>query len=105
MSATKELFGGAITVTLPTQLIDASCVLSIPRRNSDLKSNFSDFRQVPDTQEVFVSPTSSISIIVEVLESVAATDLREAAGYEAISWRICLHVSTLAHVLASISTL
>ena len=49
---------------------------------------YRDFRQVPDTQEVFVSATNGLSVIVEVLESVAATDLREAAGYEAISWII-----------------
>ncbi|KAI0747915.1 Mog1p/PsbP-like protein [Daedaleopsis nitida] len=71
MSAAKELFGGAITVSLPTDLIDAS-----------------DFRQVPDTQEVFVSSTSDISLIVEVLQSVDATDLRQAAG---------LHFDALAH--------
>ncbi|KAH9854039.1 Mog1p/PsbP-like protein [Lenzites betulinus] len=71
MSAQRELFGGAITTTLPTRLLDAS-----------------DFRQVPDTQEVYLSPDSDISIIVEVLESVAASDLREAVG---------LHFDALAH--------
>ncbi|KAI0708972.1 Mog1p/PsbP-like protein [Earliella scabrosa] len=71
MSATRELFGGTITATLPTQLIDAS-----------------DLRQVPDTQEVFLSPNSGISIIVEVLQSVDAKDLRQAAG---------LHFDALAH--------
>ncbi|KAI1787930.1 Mog1p/PsbP-like protein [Ganoderma leucocontextum] len=71
MSATKELFGGTITATLPTELIDAS-----------------DLRQVPDTQEVFLSPNSGISIIIEVLKSVSAADLREAAG---------LHFDALAH--------
>ncbi|KAH9946288.1 Mog1p/PsbP-like protein [Epithele typhae] len=71
MSASKELFGGAITVTLPSELIDAS-----------------NFRQVPDTQEVFVSPNSGLSVIVEVLQSVAATDPREAAGF---------HFDALAH--------
>ncbi|KAI0670595.1 Mog1p/PsbP-like protein [Trametes maxima] len=71
MSGLRELFGGAITAALPANLIDAS-----------------DFRQVPDTQEVFLFPDSSISIIVEVLESVSATDLREAAGQ---------HFDALAH--------
>ncbi|EJF65655.1 Mog1p/PsbP-like protein [Dichomitus squalens LYAD-421 SS1] len=71
MSATRELFGGTITADLPSQLIDAS-----------------DLRQVPDTQEVFLSPASGISIIVEVLQSVPATDPREAAG---------LHFDALAH--------
>ncbi|KAH9934884.1 Mog1p/PsbP-like protein [Fomitopsis serialis] len=54
-SATRELFGGAITTTLPTSLIDAS-----------------DLRQVPDTQEVFLYPDAGISIIVEVLQCVDA---------------------------------
>ncbi|RPD79852.1 Mog1p/PsbP-like protein [Lentinus tigrinus ALCF2SS1-7] len=71
MSATKELFGGSITTTLPTTLIDAS-----------------NFRQVPDTQEVFISRDSGVSIIVEVLQSVDATELREAAS---------LHFDALAH--------
>ncbi|KAI0831085.1 Mog1p/PsbP-like protein [Trametes gibbosa] len=71
MSGQRDLFGGAITTTLPTTLLDAS-----------------DFRQVPDTQEVYLSPDSGISVIVEVLESVAAPDLREAAG---------LHFDALAH--------
>ncbi|KAH9901178.1 Mog1p/PsbP-like protein [Cubamyces lactineus] len=71
MSGLRELFGGAITATLPTTLIDAS-----------------DFRQVPDTQEVYLSPATGISIIVEVLESVSAQDLREAAGQ---------HFDALAH--------
>ncbi|RDX48357.1 Mog1p/PsbP-like protein [Polyporus arcularius HHB13444] len=71
MSANKELFGGTITATLPTSLIDAS-----------------DFRQVPDTQEVFISRDSGVSIVVEVLQSVDAADLREAAS---------LHFDALAH--------
>ena len=62
-----------------------------------------DFRQVPDTQEVFVSPTSAISVIVEVLESVAATDLREAAGYEAFSWSICRFVTFFVYSAGSTS--
>ncbi|OBZ75484.1 Ran guanine nucleotide release factor [Grifola frondosa] len=60
--STKQLFGGAITVTLPPRLIDAS-----------------DLRQVPNTQEVFLYPDSGISIIVEVLQSVKPTNLEEAA--------------------------
>ena len=82
MSTTKELFGGAITVTLPSHLIDASYVLfSFASPACVTLFSSRDLRQVPDTQEVFLSPTSGISIIVEVLQSVSATDLREAAGY------------------------
>lgn len=71
MSSTRELFGGAITVTLPSSLVDAS-----------------DLRQIPDTQEVFLSPSSGVSIIFEVLERVAATDPEEAAKF---------HFEALAH--------
>lgn len=38
-------------------------------------------RQVPDNQEVFLYPDSSISIIVEVLERVAENDDEEAAKF------------------------
>lgn len=42
----------------------------------------SDLRQIPDNQEVLLSPDSNISLVVEVLQSVregqAATDLEEA---------------------------
>ncbi|KAI0340604.1 Mog1p/PsbP-like protein [Trametopsis cervina] len=71
MSSSRELFGGAITLNLPRTLIDAS-----------------DLRQVPDTQEVFLYPESSTSIIVEVLERVAPDDATEAAKF---------HFDSLAH--------
>ncbi|KIW28571.1 uncharacterized protein PV07_08225 [Cladophialophora immunda] len=46
---TRELYGGAITVELPVELIDSS-----------------DIRQIPDHQEVFLSPTTLTSIIFEI---------------------------------------
>ncbi|KAI0736883.1 Mog1p/PsbP-like protein [Fomitopsis betulina] len=70
-TATRQLFGGAITVTLPTSLIDAS-----------------ELRQVPDTQEVFLYPDSIISIIVEILQCVKPT---EAANI------VKFHFDSLAH--------
>ncbi|KAI0957111.1 hypothetical protein AcW1_005607 [Taiwanofungus camphoratus] len=70
-SAMKELFGGAITISLPTNLIDAS-----------------DLRQVPDTQEVFLYPDSEISIIVEVLQSVDTNNFQDTARF---------HFDSLAH--------
>jgi len=45
-------------------------------------------RQVPDTQEVFLYPDSGVSIIVEVLQSVAAQDPQAIAN---------LHFESLAH--------
>lgn len=56
-----DLFGGAITVDLPPGLIDAS-----------------DLRQVPDTQEVFLSPHSDVSYIFDITESVAPRELKQA---------------------------
>jgi hypothetical protein len=58
-SEQRDLFGGAITVSLPKGFIDAS-----------------DFRQVPDNQEVLVRDDSDVSLIIEVLQ--LATD--EGAG-------------------------
>ncbi|KAL0947141.1 hypothetical protein HGRIS_013269 [Hohenbuehelia grisea] len=70
-TATRDLFGGTIKALLPTSLIDAS-----------------DLRQVPDTQEVFLYPDSSISVIVEILERVAASSFADAAKF---------HFDSLAH--------
>ncbi|CDW99765.1 hypothetical protein [Sporisorium scitamineum] len=86
MASTKEpraLFGGAISVDLPTGFIDAS-----------------DFRQVPDNQEVLVRDDSDVSLIVEVLQ--LATD--EGAD-ENLDKAVRFHFSSLAHDnLASSST-
>ncbi|KGG50833.1 hypothetical protein DI09_53p50 [Mitosporidium daphniae] len=47
----KKLFGGALQVALPSGFIDAS-----------------QFRQIPDHQEVYLSQDSETSIIVELLD-------------------------------------
>ncbi|KAF7440745.1 hypothetical protein PC9H_001093 [Pleurotus ostreatus] len=70
-SSERDLFGGAIKAKLPTTLIDAS-----------------DLRQIPDTQEVFLYPQSGISVIVEILERVEATDNTDAVRF---------HFDSLAH--------
>lgn len=67
----RDLWGGAIQATAPVDLIDAS-----------------DLRQVPDNQEVFLYPDSSISIVAEILQSVEPTDLSEAIKF---------HFDSLAH--------
>ncbi|KIO32556.1 hypothetical protein M407DRAFT_241426 [Tulasnella calospora MUT 4182] len=59
-----ELFGGAIKMSLPVDLIDASTL-----------------RQVPDTQEVFLSKDTDISYIIEVLERVEVN-----GGVEAVKF-------------------
>lgn len=41
-----------------------------------------DLRQVPDTQEVLLYPDSQISIVLEVLESVDATEFTDIAKYD-----------------------
>ncbi|KAF8633702.1 hypothetical protein AX17_004360 [Amanita inopinata Kibby_2008] len=70
-TVTRDLFGGAIKATTPSDLVDAS-----------------DFRQVPDTQEVFMYPNSGISIIVEILQRVEPSDPKDA---------ITFHFNSLAH--------
>ncbi|KAJ3115493.1 hypothetical protein HK100_001319 [Physocladia obscura] len=54
---TTQLFGGAITLSIPVSFIDASTL-----------------RQVPDNQEVYVDTASSASLIIEILESVTDTE-------------------------------
>jgi hypothetical protein len=39
----------------------------------------SDLRQIPDTQEVFLSPDSDVSYIVEILEQVEGDDTSDVA--------------------------
>ncbi|WVO17118.1 hypothetical protein L204_104808 [Cryptococcus depauperatus] len=79
---TKFLFGGAISLDLPAEVIDAS-----------------DLRQIPDNQEVFLFPDSDTSISLEVLELVteglAKTDLWEAAKF---------HFGSLAHDNSSLES-
>ena len=48
----RELFGGGISLKVPVDFEDVS-----------------DFRQVPDNQEVFVSKHSDATLIVELLET------------------------------------
>ncbi|KAJ7063097.1 hypothetical protein C8F01DRAFT_1131514 [Mycena amicta] len=67
----RQLFGGAITAVAPANLIDAS-----------------DLRQVPDNQEVFLYPQSSVSIIVEILQRVEADEHDSAIRF---------HFDSLAH--------
>jgi len=56
-SAPKSLFGGAIKTVFPDHFLNAS-----------------NFRSVPDNQEVFVSNLDDTSIIFDVLEQVPASD-------------------------------
>lgn len=54
---TRELYGGAISVSLPTTYIDAS-----------------DIRQIPDHQEVFLSNKTLTSLIFEINQFVKQLD-------------------------------
>ncbi|KAG2020693.1 hypothetical protein CC2G_006001 [Coprinopsis cinerea AmutBmut pab1-1] len=67
----RPLFGGAIVAKTERNLIDAS-----------------DLRQIPDTQEVFLDPNSSVSVIVEILQRVEPEDPVEAVNF---------HFKSLAH--------
>ncbi|KAH8107204.1 Mog1p/PsbP-like protein, partial [Cristinia sonorae] len=48
----------------------------------------SDLRQIPDTQEVFLDPASSKSLILEVLQRVEPTEAEDAARF---------HFDSIAH--------
>lgn len=77
--ATRELYGGAMAMDVPSDMIDAST-----------------FRQVPDTQEVFVSKDNSdFSVIVDLLECVPGTTLEEALD-EHVKELTCLNGATAA---------
>ncbi|WVQ94929.1 hypothetical protein IAU59_002015 [Kwoniella sp. CBS 9459] len=80
--AAKPLFGGAISLDLPTDYLDAS-----------------DLRQIPDNQEVFLSSTSDTAVVLEILgmveEGLASTDLWEAVKF---------HFSSIAHDNASLAS-
>ncbi|KAG8992230.1 hypothetical protein FRB94_014652 [Tulasnella sp. JGI-2019a] len=66
-----ELFDGAIKCLWPANLMDASA-----------------FRQVPDTEEVYLSHDTDISFTVEILERVAPDDAVDAVKF---------HFDSLAH--------
>ncbi|KAF9036743.1 hypothetical protein BJ165DRAFT_1354304 [Panaeolus papilionaceus] len=71
MYVQRDLFGGAITAQAASDLVDAS-----------------DLRQVPDTQEVFMYPHSTVSIIVEILQRVKSSQNDDAIRF---------HFESLAH--------
>lgn len=58
-----ELYGGAVTTTLPAGIVDVS-----------------DMRQVPDNQEVFIieDGDKDVSIIFDLLEQVGTDDINSA---------------------------
>jgi len=74
----RDLFGGAIVAETPNDLIDVS-----------------DLRQVPDTQEVFLYPNSSVSIILEILQRVQVSHFDDAIRF---------HFDSLAHDNSACST-
>ena len=60
----KPLFGGALVCDLPSRFTDIS-----------------DFRQLPDTQEVFADAVTDQSIIVEILEMADESEANTAAEF------------------------
>jgi hypothetical protein len=81
----KEIFGNCASIEVPPNFKDVS-----------------DFRQVPDNQEVFVSDDSDVTIIIELLESpinvldeksrllLHWTDLENANSSKASNYEYCL---------------
>ncbi|OWZ30215.1 hypothetical protein C347_04494 [Cryptococcus neoformans AD2-60a] len=80
--SSQSLFGGAISLDLPQNSIDAS-----------------DLRQIPNNQEVFLFPHSDTALVLEILEMVeeggARGDLWEAAKF---------HFNSIAHDNASLDS-
>ncbi|TYZ63165.1 hypothetical protein PybrP1_002060 [[Pythium] brassicae (nom. inval.)] len=64
MSTTRELFGGAISCSIPESFADVS-----------------DFRQVPDNQEVFADAQSDQCVIVELLQREAGVRDEDSARF------------------------
>nr|CDS32961.1 ran guanine nucleotide release factor [Hymenolepis microstoma] len=60
----QPLYGGALEIQLPSPANDVS-----------------NFRQVPDNQEIFVNPANNQSIIVDILEAISEPDLVEAVKF------------------------
>ncbi|WFD04126.1 hypothetical protein MOBT1_002829 [Malassezia obtusa] len=75
MAREHSLFGGAITLALEGDFMDAS-----------------DFRQVPDNQEVLLSGSTNVSIILEVLQQVA-----DGTDAPAMDQAVRFHFDSLAH--------
>jgi hypothetical protein len=67
-NASHPLFGGAIKASIPTHFLDARFSPYISKLTA------SNFRDVPDNQEVFVSNLSETSLIFDILEHVNTPD-------------------------------
>jgi len=67
-ATTRELFDGAIKTRIPSNFLDVRCFLQ------KYMADVSDFRDVPDNQEIFVSTKDESSIMIDILEYVDAQD-------------------------------
>lgn len=56
--STKELYGGAIVAAIPNGFVDASM-----------------FREIPDTQEVYVSQSVDDSLVIDLMEAVQGSNI------------------------------
>lgn len=70
----RELFGSCIKILAPLEFKDVS-----------------DIRQVPDNQEVFVSPDSDATLIVELLDSPSEVDYFDAGIKYNLHIRLMIH--------------
>jgi hypothetical protein len=84
MSFTEiPLYGGAMTVDLPSQFADTRSVLKFHpsvSRHAPLTTN-SQIREVPDHQEVYIDTDGYSSVVVEILEYVDKPSDEEALQY------------------------
>jgi hypothetical protein len=73
----KQLFGGAISCNLPTRFVDVSDFRQVPGTSHFHTYTYSN----SDNQEVFTDINVEQTIIVELLEKVNVSDIKEAAVY------------------------
>jgi hypothetical protein len=83
MSSFKStpLYGGAITVNLPTGFGDARSGPSLPTPATHRLTTPSTIRQIPDHQEVYLDSDGYTSIVFEILEYVDKKTDDEALQY------------------------
>jgi hypothetical protein len=71
MTDLRQLFGGALVASVPARFDDVRCAALKNVANNIVLIFYyfsSDFRQVPDNQEVFSDPARDQSVIIELLQ-------------------------------------
>lgn len=87
MMESRELFGGAITLSTPSTYFDVRYKDNIVNIRDLLHSTI---RQIPDNQEVWLERNSDASIIIELVQTPESfTDQTAFAKYPKSSLNVC----------------